>query len=123
MMNRKKMKNRNLLLSIFFLGVVVSCTDDFNEINEQPDALAVSDVIKSFLSPVYKKDCLNPLQVRYGLAKFSIRISMPVSIRRSFTICLGWELWMGIYRMVTRRDQWVVSWIQRLVNSIYEPCW
>ena len=61
MMNRKKMKNRNLLLSIFFLGVVVSCTDDFNEINEQPDALAVSDVSAKFFVTSLQKGLFKPV--------------------------------------------------------------
>ena len=61
MMNRKKMKNRTLLLSIFFLGVVVSCTDDFNEINEQPDALAVSDVSAKFFVTSLQKGLFKPV--------------------------------------------------------------
>ena len=42
-----KMKNINIIvcLSLIF---AVSCTDDFNEINEQPDALSVSDVSAKF---------------------------------------------------------------------------
>ena len=39
------MKNKLLIFcSIFFIATVISCTDDFNEINEQPDALSASDL-------------------------------------------------------------------------------
>jgi hypothetical protein len=39
------MKNKFLIFcSIFLFATVLSCTDDFNEINEQPDALSASDV-------------------------------------------------------------------------------
>lgn len=42
------MKNKILILSSLLLAFVVSCTDDFNEINEKPDALLSSDVSAKF---------------------------------------------------------------------------
>ena len=39
------MKNNNLLIFTFLsMALLVSCTDDFNEINERPDALTSADV-------------------------------------------------------------------------------
>ena len=39
------MKNKFLIFcSIFLFATVLSCTDDYNEINERPDALSASDV-------------------------------------------------------------------------------
>ena len=60
MVNRKKMKNRILLLGLF-LGIMVSCTDDFNEINVQPDALAVSDVSAKFFVTSLQKGLFKPV--------------------------------------------------------------
>ncbi|MDG1272117.1 MAG: SusD/RagB family nutrient-binding outer membrane lipoprotein [Flavobacteriaceae bacterium] len=61
-------KNRNLLLLGLFLGVMVSCTDDFNEINVQPDALAVSDVSAKFFVTSLQKGLFKPpaLPLWYG---------------------------------------------------------
>ena len=60
MINRLKMKNRILLLGLF-LGIMVSCTDDFNEINVQPDALAVSDVSAKFFVTSLQKGLFKPV--------------------------------------------------------------
>jgi hypothetical protein len=54
------MKSRILLLGLF-LGVMVSCTDDFNEINVQPDALAVSDVSAKFFVTSLQKGLFKPV--------------------------------------------------------------
>ena len=40
----KTMKNNYFLTTLALMALMVSCTDDFNEINEKPDALAPSDV-------------------------------------------------------------------------------
>jgi hypothetical protein len=42
------MKKVNLILSGFFVLFLIACTDDFNEINEQPNALSASDVSAKF---------------------------------------------------------------------------
>ena len=43
------MKNKFLkIISVLLLIFVASCTDDFNEINERPDALAATDVSAKF---------------------------------------------------------------------------
>ena len=42
------MKNKILILLGLVLVSVYSCTDDFNEINEQPDALTSEDVSAKF---------------------------------------------------------------------------
>ena len=42
------MKNNYFLTTIALMALMISCTDDFNEINEKPDALAASDVSAKF---------------------------------------------------------------------------
>ncbi len=42
------MNNRILILLFSFFAVLYSCTEDFNEINEKPDALLASDVSAKF---------------------------------------------------------------------------
>lgn len=50
------MKNITLILTSLLLVFAVSCTDDFDEINEQPDALSVDDVsAKFFVTSVQQK--------------------------------------------------------------------
>ena len=50
------MKNITLILTSLLLVFVVSCTDDFDDINEQPDALSVEDVsAKFFVTSVQQK--------------------------------------------------------------------
>ena len=44
----KTMKNNYFLTTIALMALMISCTDDFNEINEKPDALAASDVSAKF---------------------------------------------------------------------------
>ena len=44
----KTMKNNYFLTIITLMALMVSCTDDFNEINEKPDALSPSDVSAKF---------------------------------------------------------------------------
>ena len=55
-----KMKKINIIvcLSLIF---AVSCTDDFNEINEQPDALSVSDVSAKFFVTNIQKGLFKPV--------------------------------------------------------------
>ena len=55
-----KMKKINILvcLSLIF---AVSCTDDFNDINEQPDALSVSDVSAKFFVTNIQKGLFKPV--------------------------------------------------------------
>jgi len=54
------MKKINIIvcLSLIF---AVSCTDDFNEINEQPDALSVSDVSAKFFVTNIQKGLFKPV--------------------------------------------------------------
>ncbi len=42
------MKNKILILSSLLMAFVISCTDDFDEINEKPDALLSTDVSAKF---------------------------------------------------------------------------
>ena len=50
------MKNRILIIATLFLGFAVSCTDDFNEINTQPDALSTDDIsAKFFVTNIQQK--------------------------------------------------------------------
>jgi len=64
------MKNEFLrLLGVsIFLGLLVSCTADFDEINEQPDALAVTDVSAKFFVTSLQKGLFKPaaLPLWYG---------------------------------------------------------
>lgn len=54
------MKNIVLILTSLFIGFLVSCTDDFDEINEQPDALSVSDVSAKFFVTSLQKGLFKP---------------------------------------------------------------
>lgn len=47
-------------MSFFF---VVSCTDDFNEINEQPDALSTEDVSAKFFVTTVQQQLLRPTMI------------------------------------------------------------
>ena len=62
------MKNKILILTSVLFGLVVSCTDDFNEINEQPDSLGVSDVSAKFFITGLQKGLFKPtaLPLWYG---------------------------------------------------------
>ena len=55
-----KMKKINIILCLSLI-FVVSCTDDFNEINEQPDALSVSDVSAKFFVTNIQKGLFKPV--------------------------------------------------------------
>lgn len=55
-----KMKNINIILCLSLI-FAVSCTDDFNEINEQPDALSVSDVSAKFFVTNIQKGLFKPV--------------------------------------------------------------
>ena len=62
------MKKLILLFISLLLVSTISCTDDFNEINEQPDALSVSDVsAKFFVTSVQQKVFRNDIfKLWYG---------------------------------------------------------
>ena len=62
------MKKLILLFTSLLLVSTISCTDDFNEINEQPDALSVSDVsAKFFVTSVQQKVFRNDIfKLWYG---------------------------------------------------------
>ena len=55
-----KMKKLNIILCLSLI-FAVSCTDDFNEINEQPDALSVSDVSAKFFVTNIQKGLFKPV--------------------------------------------------------------
>ncbi len=55
-----KMKKINIIVCLSFI-LAVSCTDDFNEINEQPDALSVSDVSAKFFVTNIQKGLFKPV--------------------------------------------------------------
>tara|TARA_B100001063_G_scaffold189699_1_gene180474 strand:+ start:1969 stop:3648 length:1680 start_codon:yes stop_codon:yes gene_type:complete len=62
------MKKRILIYTSIFLGIIMSCTEDFNDINEQPDALSVNDVSAKFLITNVQKSLFRPtaLPLWYG---------------------------------------------------------
>ena len=53
--------NKILIIISFFF--VVSCTDDFNEINEQPDALSTEDVSAKFFVTTVQQQLLRPTMI------------------------------------------------------------
>ena len=55
------MMNKILIIMSFFF--VVSCTDDFNEINEQPDALSTEDVSAKFFVTTVQQQLLRPTMI------------------------------------------------------------
>ena len=55
------MKNKILIIIGFFF--VVSCTHDFNQINEQPDALSTEDVSAKFFVTTVQQQLLRPTMV------------------------------------------------------------
>ena len=57
------MKNRILILATLFLGFAVSCTDDFNEINTQPDALSTDDISAKFFVTNIQQKLLRPTMI------------------------------------------------------------
>ena len=57
------MKNKILILSCIVFATVFSCTDDFNEINQQPDALSTSDVSAKFFVTTLQQQFLRPTMV------------------------------------------------------------
>jgi len=60
-MKMMKMMNKILIIMSFFF--VVSCTDDFNEINEQPDALSTEDVSAKFFVTTVQQQLLRPTMI------------------------------------------------------------
>lgn len=57
------MKNRILIIATLFLGFAVSCTDDFNEINTQPDALSTDDISAKFFVTNIQQKLLRPTMI------------------------------------------------------------
>ena len=57
------MKNRILIIVSLVLAISVSCTDDFNEINQQPDALSTSDVSAKFFVTTLQQKLLRSATV------------------------------------------------------------
>ena len=57
------MKNKFLILASLILAFTVSCTDDFDEINQQPDALSTSDVSAKFFVTTLQQQFLRPTMV------------------------------------------------------------
>jgi hypothetical protein len=58
------MKNRILILyGSLFLATVLSCTDDFDEINIQPDALSADDISAKFFATNIQQKLLRPTMV------------------------------------------------------------
>ena len=57
------MKNKFLILASLILAFTVSCTDDFDEINQQPDALSTSDVSAKFFVTTLQQQLLRPTTV------------------------------------------------------------
>jgi len=55
------MKNKILIIIGFFF--VVSCTHDFNQINEQPDALSTEDVSAKFFVTTVQQQLLRPTMI------------------------------------------------------------
>ena len=54
------MKKINVIFTSLFLIVAFSCTQDFNEINEQPDALSVEDVSAKFFVTTLQQKLFKP---------------------------------------------------------------
>ena len=103
-----KMKKINIILCLSLI-FAVSCTDDFNEINEQPDALSVSDVSAKFFVTNIQKGLFKPVagalwfgqifhQDQYA-GNICVILSMPDGN-------FGWE-----YTAWPRRNKRLVSWI------------
>jgi len=58
------MKNRILLIcTSFLLATTLSCTDDFNEINTQPDALSTDDISAKFFVTNIQQKLLRPTMI------------------------------------------------------------
>jgi hypothetical protein len=58
------MKNRILLIcSSILLATTLSCTDDFNEINTQPDALSTDDISAKFFVTNIQQKLLRPTMI------------------------------------------------------------
>ena len=57
------MKNKILIIVSLVLAISVSCTDDFNEINQQPDALSTSDVSAKFFVTTLQQKLLRSTTV------------------------------------------------------------
>ena len=57
------MKNKILIIVSLVLAISVSCTDDFNDINQQPDALSTSDVSAKFFVTTLQQQFYRPTMI------------------------------------------------------------
>ncbi|MDA9202426.1 SusD/RagB family nutrient-binding outer membrane lipoprotein [Flavobacteriaceae bacterium] len=58
------MKNKILIIcSSFLIATMLSCTDDFNEINTQPDALSTDDISAKFFVTNIQQKLLRPTMI------------------------------------------------------------
>jgi len=57
------MKNKIIILISLFTAFLVSCTEDFNEINKQPDALSTEDVSAKFFVTTLQQGLLRPTMI------------------------------------------------------------
>lgn len=95
------MKKIILLFTGLLLVSTISCTDDFNEINEQPDALDVSDVsAKFFVTSVQQKVFRNDIfKLWYGDIFHSDQFAGHMAGGHSdyvFAGDFGWDYWNAL---------------------------
>ena len=95
------MKNITLIFTSLLLVFAVSCTDDFDEINEQPDALSVNDVsAKFFVTSIQQKVFRNDIfKLWYGDVFHSDQFSGHFAGGHSeygFAGDFGWDYWNAL---------------------------
>lgn len=95
------MKNITLILTSLLLVFTVSCTDDFDEINEQPDALSVDDVsAKFFVTSIQQQVFRNNIfKLWYGDVFHSDQFSGHFAGGHSdygFAGDFGWDYWNAL---------------------------
>ena len=95
------MKNIILIFTGLLLVFSISCTDDFNEINEQPDALSVSDVSAKFFVTTLQQKLYrdNVYELWYGRILHSDMFSGHISGGHSayaWAGDFGWNYWNAL---------------------------
>ena len=95
------MKNITLIFTCILLLSAVSCTDDFDEINEQPDALSVDDVsAKFFVTSIQQKVFRNDIfKLWYGDVFHSDQFSGHFAGGHTeyvFAGDFGWDYWNAL---------------------------
>ena len=95
------MKKLILIFISLLLVSTISCTDDFNEINEQPDALSVSDVsAKFFVTSVQQKIFRNDIfKLWYGDVFHSDQFAGHFAgghTEYGFAGDFGWDYWNAL---------------------------